>query len=315
MTGLENKRRDNCALTREVMDTVQRDILINRNVENAVQHIRDMIENVRMLRYTMDKFVITKGLSRKAKDYVNPQPQQVLVKRLATRRREMGNKYVGTSEEYRLGDRVPYVIIASGRKELIRNKVEDPLYAVLNNVPLDIEYYVDHMIVKPLSRLCEPLVVDPDKVGYLFDHTIPIASALASNNRQKVLQKASMVRINKGAPCTSTGTIGRFLVRMSMPCLNCGASIPCDNKTGVSPALCDIEDCRRPNVIEKARAMVESKIAECQRIEKEACHQCAKLGIGDSVDACANTECPNIFIRIKAVMDAKKHKDTLKRFQ
>lgn len=295
------------------MEKVQHDILINRNVENAVQHVRDMIENVRMLRYTMDKFVITKSLSKKTKEYVNPQPQQALVARLSKRRHMMKDQYVGTSEEYHLGDRVPYVIVAAPKNELIRNKSEDPLYAILKNVPLDIGYYVDHMIIKPISRFCEPLVAESDKVGYLFDHTIPITSALASRNDQPTVS-ASMVRINKGVPCKAAGKIGNFLVPMSMPCLNCGAHIICNSKSAIAPACCDMEDCKRPTVQAAIKDKIVAALCECERISKDACQRCADRGIGDAVDACSNTECPNIYIRIKAVMDANMLTDKLKRF-
>ncbi|MES1903776.1 MAG: DNA polymerase delta catalytic subunit, partial [Paramarteilia canceri] len=55
-----------------------------------------------------------------------------------------------------MGDRVPYVIVASGSKKLFE-KAEDPIYALENDIPIDTEYYLTNQLSKPLIRIFEPV--------------------------------------------------------------------------------------------------------------------------------------------------------------
>jgi len=326
VTGLENKRRDNCALTRTAMETVQNDVLILRDRELAVQHIRDTLEGVRTLRFSMDNFVITKSLSKKPKSYTKPMAQEALVNRIKKRQDAMGAAYIGTSAEFHLGDRVPYVVRASGPKDKIRDKTEDPLYAALSDIPLDIQYYTEKMLVKPLTRFCELFVDNPESVNLLFDPTVPIKFALNGTRPNGLVatpQNSAILRVDKGNPSTAIGAIGRFLVRTGMPCLNCKRIIPCNKIDPVThapnaPALCqlDIEDCcsKIPGLTEKIQQTITQELQSFKTKEREACRRCEGK-VGDSVDACGNAECPNIYIRIKAAKDAKNCEDKLRRFK
>ena len=59
-----------------------------------------------------------------------------------------------------LGDRVPYVIIASAKGTPAYKKAEDPIYVLENNVPIDTEYYLENQLSKPLMRIFEPILGD-----------------------------------------------------------------------------------------------------------------------------------------------------------
>lgn len=79
----------------------------------------------------------------------------------------------------KLGDRVPFVIIAaakntpaylkvnaikiSSRSQLtqcffIFLQAEDPIYVLDNSVPIDAQYYLDNQLSKPLVRIFEPIL-------------------------------------------------------------------------------------------------------------------------------------------------------------
>lgn len=58
----------------------------------------------------------------------------------------------------RLGDRVPYVIIAGSKSDPISKRAEDPIYALQNNLPIDKQYYLEHQLAKPLARIFEPML-------------------------------------------------------------------------------------------------------------------------------------------------------------
>ena len=45
-----------------------------------------------------------------------------------------------------LGDRVPYVIIQKGKGAKAFEKSEDPVYVLENNIPIDVQYYLQNQV-------------------------------------------------------------------------------------------------------------------------------------------------------------------------
>ena len=39
-------------------------------------------------------------------------------------------------------------------------KAEDPIYALENNLPIDVQHYLDHQLAQPLMRIFEPVCKD-----------------------------------------------------------------------------------------------------------------------------------------------------------
>ena len=60
----------------------------------------------------------------------------------------------------RLGDRVPYVIVAKGKNVPAYEKAEDPIYVLRNSIPIDTKYYLENQLAKPLARMFEPILGD-----------------------------------------------------------------------------------------------------------------------------------------------------------
>lgn len=73
----------------------------------------------------------------------------------------------------KLGDRVPYVIIAAAKGTAAYLKSEDPIYVLENNVPIDTQYYLENQISKPLLRIFEPILGEAKAASELLrgDHT------------------------------------------------------------------------------------------------------------------------------------------------
>ena len=145
--GIETVRRDNCRLVQNVIDTVLRKILMDRDVEGAQEYVRDTISDLLQNRIDMSQLVITKALSKS--DYSAKQAHVELVERM--RKRDAGSAPT-------LGDRVAYVIVkgAGGAKNY--EKSEDPIYVLENSVPIDTKYYLDNQLAKPLGRIFEPIL-------------------------------------------------------------------------------------------------------------------------------------------------------------
>jgi len=57
-----------------------------------------------------------------------------------------------------MGDRVPYVIIKGVKGAAAYEKAEDPIFALENNIPIDVKYYLENQISKPLLRIFEPIM-------------------------------------------------------------------------------------------------------------------------------------------------------------
>ena len=132
MKGIETARRDNCALTRDIVDTSLRAILINKDVETAIAYIKMQISNLLQNKIDMSKLVITKALTRTADNYANKQAHVELAARIKKRDPGMAPA---------IGDRVPYVMIKGAVGAKAYEKAEDPVYVLENNVPIDATWY------------------------------------------------------------------------------------------------------------------------------------------------------------------------------
>jgi hypothetical protein len=67
------------------------------------------------------------------------------------------------------GDRVPFVYVDIGDpKALASKKVEDPQYAIENNVPIDNLYYLEHQLKNPLKTIFD-ILLGPDECENLFN--------------------------------------------------------------------------------------------------------------------------------------------------
>ncbi|KAJ2258180.1 DNA-directed DNA polymerase delta, partial [Coemansia sp. RSA 451] len=146
-TGLETVRRDNCPLVPLVLNTCLTMLLIDRNVDGAVEYTKGVIADLLQNKIDLSMLVITKQLSKT--DYAGKQAHVELANRM--RKRDPGSAP-------QLGDRVPYVIIKGTKNAKTYEKAEDPIYVLDNNLPIDANYYVEHQLVNPLTRIFEPIL-------------------------------------------------------------------------------------------------------------------------------------------------------------
>ncbi|KAN0094631.1 hypothetical protein V8E55_002918 [Tylopilus felleus] len=98
-----------------------------------------------------------------------------------------------------LSDRVAYVIVKGIKGAAAYEKSEDPLYVLENNILIDMKYYLENQLSKPLIRIFEPILGEKANSLLSGDHTRSIAIA------------------------TPTGTVGglmKFAVK-TVTCLGC----------------------------------------------------------------------------------------------
>ena len=199
--GLETVRRDNCMLVRQMIDTCLRKILIERNVQAAINHAKATISDLLQNKMDISLLVITKSLAKSADDdgYKAKQAHVELAMRM--RKRDPG-----TAPQ--MGDRVPYVICQAAKGVPAYEKSEDPVFVLDNNLPVDVEYYLHNQLSKPLLRIFEPIIDNPQSL-LSGDHTRTIT---------------------KPTPTARKGGIMMFAVK-TLKCMSCKTPISNEEKS------------------------------------------------------------------------------------
>ena len=137
--------------------------------------------------------VITKSLGKSADsdDYKAKQAHVELAARM--RKRDPGSAPA-------VGDRVAYVLIQTAKGCPQYEKSEDPIYVLENNLSIDAQYYLQHQLSNPLTRIFSPIIDNP--------------GSLLSGDHTRV--------ISKPTPTARKGSIMSFAVKTEK-CQNCGS--------------------------------------------------------------------------------------------
>merc|ERR1712176_717400 len=85
--GIETVRRDNCALVRQVVDTVLNKILIDKSVDAAMEYVTKTIGDLLQNKVDLSLLVITKSLGKGAnrEDYAAKQAHVELAEKMRKR--------------------------------------------------------------------------------------------------------------------------------------------------------------------------------------------------------------------------------------
>ncbi|VDO52257.1 unnamed protein product [Haemonchus placei] len=150
-SGLETVRRDNCPLVAKVLNTCLEKLLIARDATSALEFAKRVISDLLCNKIDISLLIISKELTKSGDKYQAKQAHVELAARM--RKRDPGSAP-------RLGDRVPYVIIASAKNVPAYEKAEDPAFVLKNNIPIDTKHYLTNQLAKPLARIFEPILGD-----------------------------------------------------------------------------------------------------------------------------------------------------------
>ncbi|GAB0493770.1 hypothetical protein MMPV_005055 [Pyropia vietnamensis] len=272
--GVESVRRDNCRLVANVIDSVLRILLEERDLNAAVSYVKRVIGDLLQNRLDISLLVVSKQLTKAEGKYESNTAHSVLAEKM--RRRDPG-----TAPS--LGDRVPYVITRGVKTQPAYDRAEDPLYALDHNVAIDNAYYLDNMLRKPLERIFEAML-PPAAVAALFsgDHTRSIFVP---------------------TPTARAGGMMRF-TRVALSCLGCKSAIS-------SGALCKHCAPREAEIyarlLGRTRALevaFASLWTECQRCMGSVCQEVL----------CSNVDCPIFYRRLKTQKDLDDASKKLERF-
>eukprot|EP01104_Vermistella_antarctica_P006744 TRINITY_DN17448_c0_g1_i1.p1 TRINITY_DN17448_c0_g1~~TRINITY_DN17448_c0_g1_i1.p1 ORF type:complete len:1124 (+),score=279.27 TRINITY_DN17448_c0_g1_i1:349-3372(+) len=270
--GIETVRRDNCQLVKRVIGESLNKLLIDQDVEGAMSFVKSVISDLLRNKIDLSQLVITKALVKKNDDYANKQAHAELAERMRIR---------DPATAPQMGDRVPYVIKKGAKGAKAYELAEDPLYALEHNIPLDVNYYLDNQLSKPLMRLFEP-IMENAKSLLRGEHTRTIS-----------------------IPTPTTGGIMSFAVKRRS-CMKCRAAL-----SGSEGTLC--KHCE-PFLVE----VYEKKLSEVTALEEQfsrvwtKCQACQ--GDFHKTVLCTSRDCPIFYMRKKIAMDLSTAQTTLQRF-
>lgn len=166
MKGLDLVRRDWCIQSKDTGRFVLDQILSGQEVEvvvdNIHQHLEELAGKMRNGELPLDKYVITKGLSKHPNDYPDgkTQPHVQVAKSMILHNRPVN-----------VGDHIPYVITllpdptddnntdVQSKKLSFAERARHPEEILRSDGALkpDVEWYLTQQILPPIARLCEPI--------------------------------------------------------------------------------------------------------------------------------------------------------------
>ena len=257
LKGLDLVRRDWCVQSKDTGRYVTEQILSGQENEvvlhNIHSHLEELAKKMRSGEMTLDKYVITKGLSKHPKDYPDGKslPHVQVAKQML-----LNNRPVNT------GDHIPYIITEHVPPEPLpegykvpsaTERARHPEEITRSNGALtpDIEWYLTQQILPPIARLCEP--IDGTSQQELANR-LGLDSTRYSNGAGSGVDQDADQDIDY-KPASSLPDEERFkdVEKLNLYCLSCQTKsefpgVFSVNKEGtvVSGMVCPNPDCQHP---------------------------------------------------------------------
>ena len=157
--GLDLVRRDWCIQSKDSGRYVLDQILSGQDKELVVKNIHDhleaLAEQMREGALPLEKYVITKGLSKHPNEYPDGKSQPHV---------QVAKQMLKSNCPVNMGDHIPYIICEplEEEKELNLSPVErarhpEEVRRSSGLLKPDVEWYLTQQILPPISRLCEPI--------------------------------------------------------------------------------------------------------------------------------------------------------------
>eukprot|EP00794_Sanderia_malayensis_P008104 gene8104-8972_t len=275
--GIETVRRDNSPLVSSLISTCLQKLLIDRDPDGAVTYTKQIISDLLCNRIDISQLVITKELTKTGEEYSGKQAHSELAERM--RKRDPGSAP-------KLGDRVPYVIIAGTKGAKAYEKAEDPIYVLEHSIPIDTKYYLENQLQNPLMRIFEPI--------------------LGESKAYDILMKGEHTRV-KTVVTSSIGGLARFTKKMAT-CIGCKSVLP---KDAQESAVCKNCRSRESEIFQKEMSLLSSLEEKFSRLWTQ-CQRCQGSLHEDVL--CTSRDCPIFYMRKKVQKDLGHQDNNVKRF-
>ncbi|MDD4331352.1 MAG: DNA-directed DNA polymerase [Methanosarcinaceae archaeon] len=157
--GMETVRRDWCELTSQTLNKVLKLVLVEGDIDGAVEYVQQVVSSVRNLdpkkdRELVENLILTRTLTRKVESYKSKQPHLTVVEKIRKR----------SGIVTPIGTRIPFLIIAG--RGLFVTRAEDPDYVREHNIPIDVDYYIKKQILPPEERILGVFGVKASALDY-----------------------------------------------------------------------------------------------------------------------------------------------------
>ena len=296
--GIKIKKAGTCKLVQELGFSVLEKVCMLRSVENAILSVQEAIKKIHNGTMPFDWYISRQTLNKDPSDYKQQNLPQLVIANLRAKR---------SGRNIHSGEPVSWVVTTfnrsekSGkgdfRKNLVCDRVEDPLYAFQQRYPIDVAYYEETIIksVLPLLKLC-----------FNGDENLAKAAIYSGLSGKNLLRKKSSIR--KDAP------LQRFVV-VKEKCLLCKGVVD----RGKRPRFC--ETCRNQSsastqkfeahlltdvdhgCVNKIQAYVEETEKQLKKacltstLMRENCRRCLK---NDDIEICQSQTCSYMIPRKEA---------------
>jgi DNA polymerase alpha subunit A len=253
MKGLDLVRRDWCIQSKDTGRFVLDHILSGQDrevvIKNIHDHLEDLAATMRKGDLPLDKYVITKGLSKHPNDYPDgkSQPHVQVAKQML-----QNNRPVNT------GDHIPYVICEPLGEPKEKNppavdRAHHPEEIRRSGGALkpDVEWYLTQQILPPTSRLCEPIEGTSQSI-------LAEKLGLDSTKYNQIMRSSGEIDDDElvdytPASCLTDAERFNDVEKLMLTCQACGvtsefAGVFCRTKEGVLTCglRCANDACERP---------------------------------------------------------------------
>jgi DNA polymerase alpha subunit A len=162
--GLDLVRRDWCVQSKDTGRYVLDQILATEQdkevtISKILNHLEEIAQKMRDGQLPIEKYVITKGLSKHPKDYGDAKAQPHV---------HVAKMMIKNNRRLTVGDHIPYVItapinddsattVSAQKTSTERARHPDEIARSGGILKPDVEWYLTQQILPPVSRLCEPI--------------------------------------------------------------------------------------------------------------------------------------------------------------
>ncbi|KAJ3052467.1 DNA-directed DNA polymerase alpha catalytic subunit pol1 [Rhizophlyctis rosea] len=152
--GLDLVRRDWCGLSHDVSQYVINQIFAGEGREELLEkihkHLTQVAEDVRQNLIPIEKYIITKSLTKNPEEYADKKSQPHVQVALQMKAKGLAAK---------VGDIIPYVICEGDAGGLIAARAYHPdeVSKEGSGLRIDIEWYLANQVHPPVARLCQPM--------------------------------------------------------------------------------------------------------------------------------------------------------------
>lgn len=204
--GVALKRRDNAPILKRLYNHVV-DLVMDkaeRGLEESFEYLDLEITKLTNNEIDFDELVISKTLKSGYK--TQNIPHKILAEKMFER---------DPGSAPKMNERVPYIFVEHPNKRAkLYEKVEDPVYARINNLRPDILYYIDNQLKNPLSQFYGCLIGEEEikkyfqrKIQYATEKNLqgPKCEAIYKSGEKKGMVCGESVKFVGNTPSHACG--------------------------------------------------------------------------------------------------------------